>query len=247
MNSYAKPNFLERMLVEMSIAKQILRHPKVMRFLCWVAARYIGFVYKTTRWEHRGFKWVEPYWQARKPLIVCFWHNRLLMTCFAWQSPTQQFHMLISSHPDGQYIAQVVGHYGIHTIPGSSSKGGSQALRRLLRVLKDGHAVGITPDGPRGPRFEVSDGIIQMARLSGADIIPVTYAISRRRVLGTWDRLVLALPFSKGILMYGKPISQEMMQSLDQESLKKHVRSTLMELSNDADTALGQSPIEGVR
>lgn len=231
----------------MSVAKKILRHPKVMRFLCWIAACYIGFVYKTTRWEHRGFQWVEPYWKKKKPLIVCFWHNRLLMACFAWQSPTQQFHMLISSHSDGQYIAQVVGHYGIHTIPGSSSKGGSQALRRLLRVLKEGHSVGITPDGPRGPRFEVSDGIIQMARLSGADIIPVTYAISRRRVLRTWDRLIFALPFSKGILMYGKPIPQEVLQSLDQESLKTQVRSMLMALSNEADGALGQSSIEESR
>ena len=227
--------------------KKILRHPKVMRVLCWIAAKYIGFVYKTTKWEEKGFEHVKPYWIDRKPLLVCFWHNRLMMTCFAWQSPTQSFHMLISSHPDGQYIAQIVEHYGIFTIPGSSSKGGTQALRKLLRVLKEGHAVGITPDGPRGPRFEVSDGIVQMARLSGADIIPVTFAVSRRRVLNTWDRLVLALPFGRGVLMYGQPIKLSDLEGNNGGELrdvKDCIRESLVSLSNDADALMNQSPIE---
>lgn len=231
----------------MSFGKRILRHPTVMRFLCWLAACYIGIVYKTTRWEKKGFEHVEPYWNQHKPLIVCFWHNRLMMTCFAWQSPHQNFNMLISSHSDGQYIANIVGHYGIHTIAGSSSKGGTQALRKLLRVLKEGHAIGVTPDGPRGPRFEVSDGIVQMARLSGADIIPVTFAISRRRVLKTWDRLVFALPFSRGILMYGKPIhleSLEKNEDITGDALKQYIKDRLIAISNEADRALNQQPIE---
>ncbi|KAB2835775.1 MAG: lysophospholipid acyltransferase family protein, partial [Caedimonadaceae bacterium] len=154
---------------------------------------------------------------------------------------------LISSHSDGQYIANIVGHYGIQTIAGSSSKGGSQALRKILRVLKDGHAVGVTPDGPRGPRFEVSDGIIQMARLSGADIIPVTFAISRRRVLKTWDRLIFALPFSRGVLMYGKPIHLEFSDENEEEkvkSIKKTIKKSLVAVSNEADKMLSQQPIE---
>lgn len=231
----------------MSLMKRVMRHPVVMRFLCWIAAVYIGLVYKTTRWEKKGFENVMPYWDQRKPLIVCFWHNRLMMTCFAWQSPFQKFNMLISSHSDGQYIANIVGHYGIQTIAGSSSKGGSQALRKILRVLKDGHAVGVTPDGPRGPRFEVSDGIIQMARLSGADIIPVTFAISRRRVLKTWDRLIFALPFSRGVLMYGKPIHLEFSDENEEEkvkSIKKTIKKSLVAVSNEADKMLSQQPIE---
>lgn len=219
--------------------KRLLKKPGTVRFGAWCVAKYIGFVYKTSRWEKVGWENPEAYWREGKPFIVCFWHNRLLMTCFAWQGP-MAFHMLISSHSDGQIIAQTVGHYGIKTIAGSSSKGGTQALRQMLKTLKEGDVIGITPDGPRGPRFEVSEGIVSLARLSNLDILPVSFSVSRRRVLSSWDRFIFALPFTKGVLLWGKPITPQDWQGDDGAvRLGSLIQERLTHLTQMGDTLCG--------
>jgi hypothetical protein len=76
----------------------------------------------------------------------------------------------------------------------------------MLTAIQDGQNVAITPDGPRGPRMRVQAGIILLARLSGVPIIPVTYAVSRCKLASSWDRFVIALPFSRGIYLWGEPI-----------------------------------------
>ncbi|WP_085783919.1 lysophospholipid acyltransferase family protein [Candidatus Nucleicultrix amoebiphila] len=223
--------------------KQLVKKTWFLKFLCWVAARYIGFVYNTIQWKRIGFENIQPLWDSKEPIIVCFWHNRLMMTCFAWESE-KPFHMLISAHPDGQLIAGTVAHYGIRTIAGSSSKGGAQALRSILKVLKNGHAIGITPDGPRGPRFKVAEGLLTIARLSGAKIIPVTFAVSRRKLLSSWDRLVLPFPFGKGVLMYGSPFTlPSHLNKNEMEEVRVNFERELTQLVHKADGMVGRDPV----
>ncbi|MBA4118765.1 MAG: hypothetical protein C0514_07735 [Candidatus Puniceispirillum sp.] len=199
----------------------------------------MGFVYKTSRWQKIGWEYPEAYWREGKPFILCFWHNRLLMACFTWTGP-MSIHMLISAHSDGQIIAKTIGHFGLKTIAGSSSKGGAQALRQMIKALKNGDAVGITPDGPRGPRFEVSEGIVSLARLSGLDILPVSFGVSRRRVLSSWDRFILALPFSKGVLLWGEPITPQDWQGEDGACrLGPLIQERLTHLTQLGDTLCG--------
>lgn len=219
--------------------KRLLKDPRCIKILGTIIAGYIKFVYKTTRWQKTGWQYPEQYWHENKSFITCFWHNRLLMTCFAWQGPWQ-FHMLISGHADGQLIAETVAHYDIATIVGSKSKGGTTALRSILRVLKNGMTVGVTPDGPRGPRFEVSDGIAAIARLSKLDIIPVTYCTQHRIVMKSWDRFLLALPFGKGVLAWGKPIPYT---DNNLDDIKQVVQERLLQLNDEADHLCGHSPL----
>ncbi len=115
--------------------------------------------------------------------------------------------MLISSHPDGQLVARAIAHFGIGAVAGSSTRGGSDALRTLVRTLKSGESIGITPDGPRGPRMRAGEGAVALARLSGAPVLPVSVSVSRRKVLGTWDRLIVPLPFGRGAVVWGNPIN----------------------------------------
>ena len=82
-------------------------------------------------------------------------------------------------------------YFGVDSIAGSTSRGGTAALRTMLKRLRAGDCVGITPDGPRGPAMRASTGIVNIARLARAPIVPITYATSRRRVLATWDRFHL--------------------------------------------------------
>jgi lysophospholipid acyltransferase (LPLAT)-like uncharacterized protein len=222
--------------------KQILKKPQMIHFLAWIIAKYINFVFRTTKWQKRGWQYPEQYWREGKPFITCFWHNRLLMTCFAWEGPSA-FHMLISAHADGQLIAQTVAHYGVKTIAGSKSKGGAAALRAILKALKSGYTVGITPDGPRGPRFKASEGIAAAAKLAKLDILPVTYSTTRRFVLGSWDRFILALPFGRGVLAWGKPISYASFYKDELAKIAEVVEKRLETLCDEVDAYCDHPPL----
>jgi hypothetical protein len=185
--------------------KKILKSDLVQGVVTALGALYIWIVYVTSRWEVKGGEIPQAYWKENKPFILSFWHGRLLMMPFVW-SRAHPFYMLISSHKDGQLIAKIVSYYGIKTIYGSTSKGGTQALRHLLKALKAGGSMGITPDGPRGPRERVGGSVIPIAMAAGVDVIPVTYATSRRKILNTWDGFHLAFPFSRGVFLWGDPL-----------------------------------------
>lgn len=152
--------------------------------------------------------------------------------------------MLISSHADGRLIAKTVKWHGISTVTGSSSKGGTDALRQMVRLLGEGTTVGITPDGPRGPRMRASDGAIALARLSGAPIVPAAAATSGRRVLSTWDRLIVPLPFSRGACVWGDPIAVGRdATAADLEQARLTLEESLIAVSNRADAMVGQAAI----
>ena len=100
------------------------------------------------------------------------------MMPYCW-NPQKTIYMLISQHRDGQLIARTVGHFGIKTAAGSSSRGGARALRTMVKALSKGEYVGITPDGPRGPRRRARDGIVRVARLFGVPVIPAPVVATR--------------------------------------------------------------------
>jgi hypothetical protein len=152
--------------------------------------------------------------------------------------------MLISKHADGKFIAQIMDNFNIKTVEGSKSKGGLEALRNLLKVLKKGESIGITPDGPRGPRFKISDGVMKVAQLSGCDIVSGAYGVKRRKVLNSWDRFVIALPFTKGYFVWGDAISVPAKATPEEiEQLKKKVQNILCETSNQADALCDHEPL----
>ena len=219
--------------------RRFLRSELVRRIACWVTHCYIRFVYLTNRWSVEGGEWPRRLTGEGRTFIVAFWHGRLLMMPLAWHQLTS-FHMLISAHRDGRIIAGAMTYFGIDTIAGSTSRGGSLALRAMLKRLKEGGCVGITPDGPRGPAMTVSVGTVNIARLARVPILPLTYATSRRRVLATWDRFHLALPFGRGVFLWGEPI--EIAKELDEAGLERvrHlVEKRMVEMVRDADRRFG--------
>lgn len=157
--------------------------------------------------------------------------------------------MLISRHRDGQLIARTVAHLGIGSIAGSSGKGGTDkggaaALREMVRTLKRGGYVGITPDGPRGPRMRAAKGVIDAARLAGVPIVPAAYAVTRRKVVSSWDRFIVALPFGRGVLMWGAPIVVPADADQEQrERLRAQLEERLNALTEEADRLCGHAPI----
>ena len=224
--------------------KRIIKSDTMRSTLCWIAAAYVRLVRVTGRWKTEGGDLPAQYLRDGKPFIVAFWHQRLLMMPYTWRSVggDRPFNMLISSHRDGEIISRTIARFDIKTIAGSTGKGkgGAAALRQILKVLKAGEVVGMTPDGPRGPRMRASDGIIQAARMAGVPIFPLTYSASNRKVIQSWDRFILPLPFSRGVFHWGDPIFVD--RKLDEEGMEAkrvELENALTELTQRTDQSLG--------
>ena len=195
-------------------------------------------VRSTTRWQTVNGDAVAPAW-AGQPTIIAFWHNRLALMPACWPSRAP-FHMLISSHPDGQLIACTISHFGFGSVAGSSRRGGFEALRAMAHLLKSGSSVGLTPDGPRGPRMSVGDGTLMLAKLSGAPILPVAVAVSRRKVLRTWDQLIVPSPFGRGAIIWGNPITVPRdADDVTFSQLRSRLEQELTRVSAEADSLAG--------
>jgi len=224
--------------------KRLLGHPATQALLSRLVAGYVRLVWRTGRWRYYGEDAPKSLRDAGKPLIVAFWHGRLFMAPFALHGERRRINVMISTHRDGQMISRVVDLLGVRTVAGSTSKGGLTALRQAIRVLRDGNLLGITPDGPRGPRMRASDGVIALARHTGAPIFPLSYSTSRRKVMNSWDRFLLPLPFSRGVFVWGPPIAVDAgANDTAMEQARLAVENALNEASEKADTLSGQPVI----
>ena len=189
-----------------ALLNKALRTNLTQAITAYIAYLYIRLVYDTGTFAFKNREIINSYISKDKPFIIAFWHGHLLMMACAWQWPTP-FNMLISNHRDGKLISKITSHFDIQVINGSTERQGFAAARQIIAKLKQGQVIGITPDGPRGPREQVSDGILQLARLANVDIIPVAYSCTKMRKLKTWDHFRFAKPFSKGVFVAGTPIT----------------------------------------
>lgn len=224
--------------------KALLRHDAVQHLLGWLISLYIRLVFRLTRWTYLGDAEVVADAAAGRPFIVCFWHGRMILMPKFWRF-TMPMYLLGSLHRDGQLILRTLRRFGVQSISGSSSKQGVRALRAMTRVLAEGGAVCIAPDGPRGPRMRVSPGIIALARLSGAPIVPITFSVERGKVLGSWDRFLLALPFGRGVFIAGPHLSVPR-DADDQamESARLELERRLNAITLEADRRCRRAPVE---
>jgi len=140
----------------------------------------ISLIKITSKISHIDSKPSYELWDRGENSIVCFWHGRLLMMPFANRRGKGK--VLISRHRDGEFIARIIKYFGLDSIRGSYRKGSISSLREILSDLKNGFDVAITPDGPKGPRYVVKNGIIELGRLTGKTIIPITYSASKKKL-----------------------------------------------------------------
>lgn len=137
-----------------------------------------------------------------EPKIFACWHGELLLLPYLYfhYRKTPNANVIISSHFDGQLISKTVKNFGLDTIAGSSNKNPARTLIQALKTLKEGVDIGITPDGPKGPRHEVSDGLIIMAQKTGAKVILLKIKPTKYWQLNSWDKFIIPKPF--GTLHY---------------------------------------------
>lgn len=143
-----------------------------------VGASIIRLLGKTMRMTVRGADTVENLYREGQHIILAFWHGRQLMIPLAYHG--REVHILISQHRDGELISQIMSRFGYHSVRGSSTRGGTAALRQLITLGRSGVDIAITPDGPKGPRYVAQPGTIQIAKVTGLPILPLTFSCSKK-------------------------------------------------------------------
>jgi lysophospholipid acyltransferase (LPLAT)-like uncharacterized protein len=147
------------------------------------------------------------YLQTGRKAIGAIWHQRFFGVIgyarkFSKFSPSA----MISMSRDGEWIAQVALRLGIRPVRGSSTRGGKEALAAMVRDLAQNQVAIHGVDGPQGPKGEVKAGLIRMAQLSGAAIIPIYISVDRAWITRSWDRFLIPKPFSRILVRFGEPV-----------------------------------------
>ena len=224
------------------LSKRILRHPAFLFVACWIVAQIIRLIQATNRVSHHAPDSILPYMNGEKNAIFAFWHGRLLMQPLI--APPRDMYVLVSHHNDGALIAQTVEHLGIRAVRGSSSKGARRALSEMVGLLRKGYNIGITPDGPRGPFQEAAPGAVQLAKISGIPIIPVSFSASRHKRLRSWDKFMVPKPFGRICYHYAEPISVGGdAKKEDIAMAQQHLQEELNRITAAADKAAGVTPV----
>lgn len=221
--------------------KKYLKKQWVQAVGAYLVAQYMRFIYVTSRWAFEGIELPHVYRSQKKSFIICFWHGRLFLLCAAWKKVPSPFYMLMSPHADAGINIRTARYFGVRQISGSSGKKGLQAMRAMLKTLQEGHVVGITPEGLRGPYQVVGEGLVRLAQLSQCDVFPVAFATSRYRILPSWDRFFVPFPFSQGALVCGAPISP--LGESDAEKLREKITEGLIAATHRADQLCGISSV----
>jgi lysophospholipid acyltransferase (LPLAT)-like uncharacterized protein len=193
-----------------------------------IGAGYVLLV----RWTSRIDRPPPP---AGGPFIIALWHGRLAML-HQLRFGERALVALISGHRDGQLISKCAWYYGIRAVTGSTTRGGSGAIRQLIRLAREGHSLFITPDGPRGPSMHVNRGIIDIARLSGLPILPAAIGTSGGKELNTWDRFLVPAPFSRISIRWGEPL--RVARESDAAVASEHLEAALTRLQLSVDDAV---------
>jgi len=216
----------------MHIKKKLLKKIFVQNILGFFTFLYIRAVNFTSSIQFENESIPKQFWNNDKPFILAFWHSQLMMIGFAWKKK-QNVNILASSHSDGRFGAIVGKYFNLNNIQ-TSEKNKSVSLRSIFKLLNDNNYIGITPDGPRGPKEIVSEGIIKIAKTSKVPIIPIGFWSSKNFKLKSWDSFLITLPFSKCSFVWNKPLEipydiqenqiqhyQELLQEKINQSVKK--------------------------
>jgi hypothetical protein len=189
------------------------------------------------RWEDRsGFFERPPAGQA----IYAAWHNRLALSLEAYfgyarrRNRTAGLAALVSASRDGALLAAILERFGVVAVRGSSSRRGGQALVELVSWAERGYDLAITPDGPRGPRYVVQEGVIALAQLTGLPILPAGYRLNWKLRLKSWDGFLVPLPFARCEFVIGRPVVVPRdADDAQRETLRRQLEAELRAVSGD--------------
>ena len=208
------------------------------RALAWFIYAVIRLVGATLRFRWDAFP--SALSAAAGPHIFCAWHNRLPLSAFVYRGFMRahgrppRLAAIVSASRDGAMMARLIGLFGIQPVRGSSSRRGAQAMLELSRFAEQGHDLALTPDGPRGPRYTCKEGAVYLAQMTGLGIVPVSYHLSWKISLKSWDRFQIPLPFSRVTVTFGEPLAVPRDASDEaREALRHELDRRLLAMTKD--------------
>jgi lysophospholipid acyltransferase (LPLAT)-like uncharacterized protein len=188
---------------------------------------FLGGLFATCRFRvDDAERWLR-FRRAGQPVILVLWHEQLLPLVHERRGTGTV--SLVSEHADGEYIARVIERMGMSTVRGSSTRGGIQGLKGMIRAARAGHDLALTPDGPRGPAHVFKPGALLAAQVTGLPIIPYAAAVSGAWRLGSWDRFIVPHPFSTVRVGFGEP------RWIDRDAPRETLEVRARELASDLD------------
>ncbi len=200
----------------------------------YIAPLYIRFLKFSTKFEIINEEYIIQLKEENKPFLLTFWHGNMLIPMM--MQIGNHFYTLVSQHGDGEIITKALKGLGYDSIRGSSTRGGKEALKEMIRLGKEGARIAITPDGPKGPFRELKMGAVVFSQRSGIPILPVSGQAIRAKNLKSWDKFLLVKPFSRAVNIYGKPVYVD--KALKGEELEKkraQIESIIHDLDKQAD------------
>ncbi len=200
-----------------------------------LARWFIRFLRFTMRLTYVNFDGYRERLDKGGQIILAFWHGRLMMMPYSY--PGRGITILVSRSKDGDLVSNTVKGFGIESVRGSTSSGWFAGVKGLLRSVKSGRDVAITPDGPRGPGMRAQMGVVQIARATGLPIIPMSFGASKKKVFASWDSFLLPYPFSRGVFICGEPVYVSASAAeVEMEEKRREIEDTLNILTGRADS-----------
>lgn len=228
----------------MSLRRKIADSPRVNRAVEGLLSGWVRFAHATSRWEREGFEAMEDVLRAGEPVIFCVWHQRLVMAPYMFDQSLGRFCSLTTSARAGRLVGQVLGRFGFDTVPMSSHKRHVALSREVLRRIGEGYTIGIAVDGPRGPARQASTVPLVWARSSGKRIFVLSWSARRVLCFPSWDRFMMPLPFSRGVLIC-RAWDVEVPRKADEaetEALRLNLQAALDDVTDASDSASGRGP-----
>ncbi len=218
----------------MGILKQKFR--SIKKFPTWIYWFPARLLWLALRVFYR-FRIVDPHDHIHNTagLVTVTWHNRLMFFAVAFPKHVRRHTMaVVSASRDGQYIADFISTLGIASLRGSSSKRGLHAQLAAVRAMREGYHVSFTPDGPRGPRYQMKNGPVQLASISGRPIIPISINASRYWSIRSWDGFQIPKPFCRITLELGASLAvPPELNAEEMERERQRVEAALIAITRD--------------
>lgn len=194
----------------------------------------IYIVGKSLRWKLLDAHRLDSVHRAGKRLIMAFWHGRIFTATYYFRN--RDIVVMTSQNRDGEYIARVIQRFGYGAARGSSTRGSRGATAEVLEALKNGRDVGLTIDGPRGPRYVAKKGAAFLALKSGNPVLPFHISVDKKWTMKSWDQFQIPVPFSRAVVLVGEPIYVDAGSTAEEiQAAEARVQQSLDELRDRGD------------
>ena len=207
----------------------------------WAGTWLATAIARTLRYDIEGDAQLAELADRHGAIIFCGWHNRLLVPLCHHRHV--RGYAVVSEHTDGELIGRVLQNWGYTLLRGSTTHGAARVLIQAIKVMRAGHSLGITPDGPRGPRYVAQPGTVVLAQKSRCPIVPMGFATTWFWRFKSWDRFEFPKPWSRAAIRYGEPIVVPPKLTVEElEHWRQRVQDGLMRVTRDAAAAVGLPP-----